>query len=284
MPLPEDADPLALLATLALAGDRAALEQLCRQLQGPMFRLALRVLGDASEASDATQEVLLKVVTHLSQFRGESRLLTWAYTVATRHLLRHRRTLARERSVVALEGAIRGGLSITEPASAPDGDARVQTAETRLACTGATLACLSVDERVAVVLAEVLGADDDLGARLCEVAPTVYRKRLSRARQKLRPVLEELCGLARAEAPCSCTRQARAKQIAGIAEPPRFRLPLADAAKVQRAADALGQVRRLGAVFAFEPMVDPPEALWARLHGQLDALLVPREPGTPGAS
>ncbi len=75
-----EADPHAALAERALAGDRAALEQLCRQLQGPLFRLALRVLGEVEEASDATQEVLIKLVTHLSQFRGESRLLTWAYS------------------------------------------------------------------------------------------------------------------------------------------------------------------------------------------------------------
>jgi RNA polymerase sigma factor (sigma-70 family) len=279
MPSTEAPDPLAPLVPLALAGDRAALEQLCRRLQGPMFRLALRVLGDATEASDATQEILVKIVTHLSQFRGESRLLTWAYTVATRHLLRYRRSLARERSVVSLASAIRAGLSITEPASGPEGDARVLASETRLGCTGAMLACLSVDERVAVVLAEVLGADDELGARLCEVAPAVYRKRLSRARRKLRPILEELCGLARSDAPCSCARQARAKQLAGVEQPVRVRLPQVDDAQVQRAADALGQVRLLGAVFALEPLVDPPEALWAQLRSHLDALLAPRDAG-----
>jgi RNA polymerase sigma factor (sigma-70 family) len=275
----EDSDPLAPLAARALAGDRTALDQLCRQLQGPVFRLALRVLGDAAEASDATQEILLKVVTHLSQFRGESRLLTWAYTVGTRYLLRHRRRATRERSVVTLEGAIRRGLSITEPASAPDGDARVLTAETRMGCTRAMLACLSVDERVAVVLSEVLGADDDLGAHLCEVAPAVYRKRLSRARQKLRPVLEDLCGLTRTAAPCSCTRQARAKQIAGVSQPTKVRLPLVDADHLQRAAEALGQVRSLGAVFALDPWVDPPEALWTQLRGYLNALLAPTGAG-----
>jgi RNA polymerase sigma factor (sigma-70 family) len=279
MPPTEDSDPLAPLVPLALAGDRASLEQLCRKLQGPMFRLALRVLGDATEASDATQEILVKLVTRLSQFRGESRLLTWAYTVATRHLLRQRRSLARERSVVRLESTIRAGLSITEAQSVPDGDARVLAAETRLGCTGAMLACLSVDERVAIVLAEVLGADDELGARLCEVAPAVYRKRLSRARQKLRPVLEDLCGLARSDAPCSCTRQARAKQIAGVTQPARVRLPVVDAERVERAAEALGQVRQLSAVFALEPRVDPPEALWAELQRHLNAVLAPRNEG-----
>jgi RNA polymerase sigma factor (sigma-70 family) len=273
-------DPHAALATKALAGDRAALEQLCRELQGPLFRLALRVLGDASDASDASQEVLIELVTHLSQFRGESRLLTWAYTVASRHLLRYRRDLARERSVVPLASAIRAGLSITEPLSAPEGDAQVLSAETRRACTAAMLACLSVDERVAIVLAEMLGADDRLGAQLCDVAPAVYRKRLSRARQKLRPVLEELCGLARPEAPCACPRQARAKQIAGRPASTGRTLPVVDTSDVQRAQDALGAVRRLGPVFALEPLVDPPEAMWVELRAKLAALLVtPHEAG-----
>jgi RNA polymerase sigma factor (sigma-70 family) len=268
-----EADPHAALAERALAGDRAALEQLCRQLQGPLFRLALRVLGEVEEASDATQEVLIKLVTHLSQFRGESRLLTWAYSVATRHLLRHRRGLARERGMLTLQSAVRAGLSITEPTSAPEGDARVLSAETRFGCTAAMLACLNVEERVAIVLAEVLGADDSLGARLCEVAPTVYRKRLSRARQKLRPLLEDLCGLARIDAPCSCARQARAKQLAGRRTPARTTLPVVDASAVQRAHDALGAVRRLGPVFALEPLVDPPEATWGELRVKLEALL-----------
>ena len=206
---PKD-EPLTPLVERALAGDRSALELLCRGLQGPLFRLALRILGDPADASDATQEILLQIVTHLSQFRGESRILTWAYTVATRQLLRARSTRARERRVEIVAARIGQGLAITEPTSAPEGDARLLERETRLGCTTAMLECLSLEERLAIVLAEMLGADDVLGAELCEVEPTVYRKRLSRARQKLRPILEDLCGLARSGAPCSCPRQARA--------------------------------------------------------------------------
>lgn len=266
-------DPLAPLAEQALAGDRHALELLCRQLQGPLFRLALRVLGNPADASDETQEILLQVVTHLSQFRGESRLLTWAYTIATRHLLRSRGKLARERSVEVLETRIRQGLAITEATSAPEGDARVLERETRLGCTGAMLACLSLEERLAIVLAEVLGADDELGARLCEVAPPVYRKRLSRARQKLRPILEELCGLAEAKSPCSCARQSRAKQLAGLESTTYTRLPVVDEQTLQRAADALGAMRSLGPLFAVEPLLGPPEDLWTELRRRLPSVL-----------
>jgi RNA polymerase sigma factor (sigma-70 family) len=268
-----DADPLALLAERALGGERIALELLCRELQGPLFRLALRIVGKPEPARDATQEVLLQVVTHLSQFRGESRFLTWAYTIATRHFLRSRSRLAREREVEVLEGQIRLGLRVTEPTSAPEGDARLLERETRLGCTSAMLGCLTLEERVAVVLVEVLGADDELGARLCETSAVTFRKRLSRARQKLRPILEDLCGLARSEAPCSCPRQARAKQLGQVDSSTYVHLPLVDEPTVARAMEGLGALRRLGPVFAVEPMVGPPEDLWEELRRRLPTVL-----------
>jgi hypothetical protein len=199
--------------------------------------------------------------------------LTWAYAVATRHLLRSRKRLARERSVEVLEGRIRQGLAITEPASAPEGDARLLEREMRLGCTTAMLACLSLEERLAIVLAEVLGADDELGARLCDVSPATYRKRLSRARQRMRPILEELCSLARVDAPCTCTRQARAKELAGIATSTYTRLPIVDEQSVLHAMDGLGALRKLGAVFAVVPLVDPPEDLWEELRRRLPTVL-----------
>jgi RNA polymerase sigma factor (sigma-70 family) len=264
--------PLETLAERALAGDRAALEPLCRALQGPLFRLSLRILGRPEDASDATQEILLQVVTHLSQFRGEARLLTWAYTVATRHLLRSRHKLARAGRVEVLEARIRQGLEATEPSSAPEGDARVLERETRLGCTAAMLECLTLEERIALVLDE-LGADDELGGRLCDVAPAAFRKRLSRARQKLRPILEELCGLAQPGAPCSCTRQARAKQLAGIETTKVRHLPLAPDPELVRTTEHLGALRRAGPVFAIEPPLDAPEALWTELRRRLPTLL-----------
>jgi RNA polymerase sigma factor (sigma-70 family) len=269
-------DPLAPLAARALGGDRAALEALCRSLQGPLFRLALRTLGSPADASDATQEVLLLVVTHLSQFRGESRLLTWAYAVATRHLLRSRARLQKERDVVQLEGSIKSGLAVTGPSSSPQGseaEARLLTGETRLGCTQAMLACLSMEERMAVVLTELLGADDDLGARLCEVSPQTFRKRLSRGRARLRPVLEELCGLERSGAPCSCPRMARAKQVSGRRPSGLASLPQVEDAALQRAQEGFAQLRKLGPVFALEPLVGPPEDLWAELRRRLPAVL-----------
>ena len=55
-----------------------------------------RLLGSASEADDATQEVFLAVYDGLDSFRGESRMFTWLYRIATRIALRHRAKLHRQ--------------------------------------------------------------------------------------------------------------------------------------------------------------------------------------------
>ena len=265
-------DPLAPLAERALEGDSNALEALCRALSGPLFRLAVRLLDHPEDARDATQEVLVLVATHLSQFRSESRLLTWAYAIATRHLLRTRKKLVRMRSMERLEGTIRMGLEVTAPTSVPEGDVRLLARETQIGCTQAMLACLSLEERVVIVLSEVLAADDALGARLTGISTVTYRKRLSRARNKLRPVLEELCGLARPDAPCSCTRQSRAKEIGNVPPPKITRLPVI-ANDVSVAMESLGALRRLGPLFAIDPPLAPPEDLWEQVRANLPALL-----------
>ena len=153
-------DPLAQLAGRALEGDARAVEALCRQLEKPLYRLAVRVLRDVEDARDATQESLLLVVTHLSTFRGESKLFTWAYGISLRHMLRTRAARDRARSHLALELQIRAGLLLTT--AEPEADRSVEQRETCLGCTRAMLDCLTLEERAAIVLSEILGADDEL--------------------------------------------------------------------------------------------------------------------------
>jgi RNA polymerase sigma factor (sigma-70 family) len=75
------------LARQALDGDRDALDSLLRSLQGDLYGLALRMLWNREDAEDATQEILVRIVTRLSQFNFESRVKTWAYRVAVNYIL-----------------------------------------------------------------------------------------------------------------------------------------------------------------------------------------------------
>jgi hypothetical protein len=79
--------------------------------------------------------------------------------------------------------------------------------EVQLACTHALLCCLDREHRIAYVLGEVLEVDSDEGGYICDVSAATYRKRLSRARSRVRAFLDEHCGLVAAEAPCRCERR-----------------------------------------------------------------------------
>src|SRR5687768_17929198 len=75
------------LARQAIGGNHEALDRLVRALQGDVYGLALRMLWNREDAEDATQEILVRVVTRLAQFDGRSRLKTWVYRVAVNYLL-----------------------------------------------------------------------------------------------------------------------------------------------------------------------------------------------------
>ena len=68
-------------------GDREALEQVVKAIQGKIYGLALRMLWHPEDAKDATQEILIRIITHLGTFRGDSSFMTWVYRVAANALL-----------------------------------------------------------------------------------------------------------------------------------------------------------------------------------------------------
>jgi RNA polymerase sigma-70 factor (ECF subfamily) len=65
--------------------DEAAFNELVRLYQGKVFQLVFRMLGDRAEAEDLAQEVFVTVFKSIDGFRGESKLSTWLYRVATNH-------------------------------------------------------------------------------------------------------------------------------------------------------------------------------------------------------
>ena len=67
------------LVEAAIEGDKKALEDVILKIQDKIYGLALRMLYNPSDAEDAAQEILLKIITHLSTFRGESAFTTWIY-------------------------------------------------------------------------------------------------------------------------------------------------------------------------------------------------------------
>ena len=67
---PDDQDPV--LVARAREGDQQALEQLVSRHQRWIYNVVLRMVYYPQDAEDATQEILIKVVTHLATFEGRS--------------------------------------------------------------------------------------------------------------------------------------------------------------------------------------------------------------------
>ena len=67
---------------LVLAGDTDAFEAIVERHGDMVFRLAVRIAGDADEARDIVQEVFVKAYGALWKWRAHSALSTWLYRVA----------------------------------------------------------------------------------------------------------------------------------------------------------------------------------------------------------
>jgi RNA polymerase sigma factor (sigma-70 family) len=277
-----DLDEITPLALAAQQGDRAALESLCRALQQPMYRLALRFTGHPADAEDAAQEVMVRIVTGLSSFEGRSRFTTWAYTVATRQLLRTRRRQV-ESSVAGPEpfGAFLDAHA-ADPAWEPESQMSYDElcADVRLSCTYGMLLCLGREQRIAYLLGDVLECTDVEGAEICGIEPAAFRQRLARARRTMRDLMADRCGLVRASNPCRCTRLVRASIDVGLLDPdqPVFArhrgvvLPI-ETDTLQRAAAELDLALAVAEVHRAAPRFEAPAALWEQLATAMPELL-----------
>jgi RNA polymerase sigma factor (sigma-70 family) len=211
------------LARRALHGDKAALEALLGTIQSPVYNLALRMLQSPEDAEDAAQEILIKVVTHLGQFRGESAFTTWVYRIASNHLLNTRRRGGEQKqlSFEALGEALERGLGVGIAGQPDDDDERLRE-EVRRACTLGMLLCLSRDLRIALILGELFELSGDEAAYILEVTPEAFRKRLSRARALIVGFVSSHCGIVNPNAPCRCAKQIPAKRYLGQIDPARL--------------------------------------------------------------
>lgn len=206
----------------ARAGDLEALETLIRAVQQRIYGIALRMLGHPQDAQDAMQEILLKIVTNLSSFRGESAFTTWSYRIAVNHLLttRKQRSGQHSQSFEELAQRIDAGLAITtgEPCET-SADQPLLVREMELECTQGMLLCLDREQRVAYILGEVFEVSSQEGAAILDVTPDAFRQRLARARKALRGYMQGICGLVNPANPCRCSRQVRAAMKVGEMKP-----------------------------------------------------------------
>jgi RNA polymerase sigma factor (sigma-70 family) len=202
----KQAAPLERLARLAVDGDRDALDELVRALQGDVYGLALRMLWNREDAEDATQEILVRTVTRLSQFDFRSRLKTWVYRIAVNYMLDVKKSPV-ERMHLTFErfaDDLVDGLSSDGPT---DAERSVLTEEVKIGCTLGMLQCLDRPHRLVYVLGEILDLSGPEAAEALGISPDLFRKRLQHARTAIESFTRTYCGLASDSAACACHRR-----------------------------------------------------------------------------
>jgi RNA polymerase sigma factor (sigma-70 family) len=206
------------LVRAAAAGDKEAARAVIDAVADDVYELALRMLGHPADAEDAAQEVLVIVVTHLGSFRGESAFSTWVWRIAANHIARVRRGRRESVTFETLDERLKTGLR-QEPSPRPDPEASAMSAELRMRCTEAMILCLDRDLRIAHLLADIFGLSGETCAEILEIDPAAFRKRLSRARERLREFLKDWCGVFDTANPCRCSGQIEAAAERGLIAP-----------------------------------------------------------------
>jgi len=260
-------DPHATFVTRACAGDASAVETLIKAVQNGIYTLAIRTLWCPEDAEDATQEILMRIVTHLSSFRGESRFTSWCYSVAVNYLrsARMSRVEAAGYSFETFETELHEAAPTAEVTTGPEYDVAIE--EVKVGCTLGILQCLDREHRLAYILGEIMELDHNEASFITGGTSAAFRQRLSRARKAIIQFTSRVCGIIDARNTCRC-----ANRVPYALQKGRVRLGhstfgegvRASAAQfdaIQQEVRRLEELRRAAALYRAHPVLVAPHSV-----------------------
>jgi RNA polymerase sigma factor (sigma-70 family) len=195
-----------LLVQKATQGDKACLEELLVSVRDKIYNLSLRFLWQPADAEDATQEILIRIMTALGSFKGNSAFTTWCYRIAVNFLL-NRKKNSLEQSFSSFQtfgDDLDRGLDFPVYEKT---DKALLEQEVKIGCTLGMLLCLHRDLRLAFIFGSVFEMRGDEAAEILEITSDNFRKRLSLARKQLARFMENKCGLINSDSKCRCTKR-----------------------------------------------------------------------------
>jgi RNA polymerase sigma-70 factor (ECF subfamily) len=183
----------------ARAGDMTALEELLKTVQPQIYRFGMKMCRHAEDAEDVLQDTMLAVARSVRDFRGNSSMSTWLYSIARNSCVKKRRKSkyapAEEESLEELERSA-GSLE------SADEDPHTQV-ESKQAWeqVGVALQKLDPEHREVLLLRDVEGLSAKEVAEVIGVSVAAVKSRLHRARSELR---EQLAPAAASEIKPGC--------------------------------------------------------------------------------
>lgn len=175
----------------AQSGDNAAFDCLMDGYFKKLYNIAFRMAGNADDAADMTQEIMIKLFKNISSFSGNSKFSTWVYRVATntcldelKKLKRHK-NLSIDKDIETDEGEFSYEVEDTSPV--PEQLAEQKELKTIVA---SAIGMLSPDHKAVLVLRDIQGFSYDEIARIVGCSEGTVKSRISRARAQLKIIIE----------------------------------------------------------------------------------------------
>jgi len=176
----------------AQKGDNKAFELLIDEHFKKIYNIAYRLSGNEADASDMTQEVLIKIFRHIGSFSGNSKFSTWVYRVATNTCLDELKKIKR-RSTYSLDAELDTGenevvVQVRDEAPTPDIAAEQKELS---AAVGKAIKRLSPDHSAVVILRDIQGMSYEEVAKILNCSVGTVKSRLNRGRAQLKKILEK---------------------------------------------------------------------------------------------
>jgi len=166
------------------------------------------MLWHPEDAKDATQEILIRVVTNLSSFENRSEFNTWVYRLSTNTLINFKKQLQNKKlSFEAYSNYLSQGLSNQIKYTNNEAEQKLLIIEAKVGCSNAMLQCLNAENRLVYIIGEILAFNSKEGAFILDTTPVNFRKRLSRARAKMSSFLNSNCGIINPSNTCRCYKK-----------------------------------------------------------------------------
>lgn len=172
----------------AAHGDHAAFEQIVRDMQQPVYNLALRMSGDAEEAYDLAQETFLKVWNSLPYFRYDCAVSSWIYRLTSNTCIDFLRK-KKKSDTVSLHFVTEDGeqtLPIPDPTPGPEERAMDAVNREQIA---RAINSLETEYRMALTMRVLDGMRYQEIAEALEISEGTVKSRIARARAKMRAAL-----------------------------------------------------------------------------------------------
>src|ERR1035437_6619918 len=173
----------------AQLGDRKSLAELVKKYESTVYNFSFKICRDKDRAENTMQETFLSMVKNIKQFKGDSKLSTWLYTVISNHCLMLARTESKHTyTSFEDEDAIIDEKKFTDWKVTPD---KITEDKELKKFLDDSIEKLHTDYRVVFLLRDVEGFSTEETAQMCNLSVPAVKSRLHRARAFLRNELNE---------------------------------------------------------------------------------------------